>query len=154
MSEIKKKIYNFINSEIFKYLVCGGLTTIFSLVIFFVSYNLFITISLIDFQINGKDANWVFANFLSFFLSTIFAYFINKIFVFNYTDYKVKTIIREIAKFFAGRIFGYIVFDLGLMALLIYMFDLNVTISKIISCVFIVVFNYVVSKMFVYIQKK
>ena len=152
MNEIKQKLYKFSHTEIFLYLICGAFTTILSLIVFFGSYNLFVSINLINFQIMNRDANWVMANLLSFCLSTIFAYYINKIFVFNNTDYKTATIVKELAKFFAGRILGYILFDLSLMALLIYVLNLNVTVSKLISCIFIIVFNYVVSKLFVFVN--
>ena len=152
MNEIKQKLYKFSHSEIFLYLFCGVLTTILSLIVFFGSYNLFVSINLINFQIMNRDANWVIANLLSFCLSTIFAYYINKIFVFNNTDYETATIVKELAKFFAGRILGYILFDIGLMAIFIYVFNVNVTISKLISCVFIVIFNYIVSKLIVFVK--
>lgn len=127
--------------EIIKYLIYGILTTIISLLTY---YLLVITIlnpeNSIELQI---------ANIISWITSVTFAYITNKIYVF---DSKNKNIIKEVSKFYLSRIFTLLI-DMTIMFIFVTRLNLNDKIIKIIVQIIIIILNYILSKLLVFNKK-
>ena len=85
-------------------------------------------------------------------MAIIFAYFINKIFVFQSKTEGTLNMIREAVSFGAARLFSMGIEVLS-FAILCDSFRLNEIISKVIVQVIIVVVNYVFSVLFVFNKK-
>lgn len=133
----KEKIHElyFKNKEIINYIIVGILTTFVSIG----SYWLF------RFVIK----NYIVLSILSWIFAVTFAYFTNRAFVF---ESKEKDLIKEIAKFVSCRLL-----TLGLEVMLMFVFvsllHINDMVSKIILQVVVLVSNYLLSKLFVFVKK-
>lgn len=125
--------------EIFNYIIVGVLTTIVSLV----SYFIFSRILNID-----KTIYFILANTLSWILSVAFAYITNKIFVFE-SKTKGKAAFTEMLKFVSSRILTYLI-DLGLMLVFVKLIHINNDVSKLIVQFVVLVLNYILSKLLVF----
>lgn len=135
--EIYKK-----HKEIINYIIVGGLTTVVSMAIFYGSTGTFL---------DGNNAVQLqIANVLSWIGSVIFAYFANRIFVF---ESKEKNILREFFAFVSSRVLT-LLLDMGAMFVLSTLLQINYNISKIIAMVLVTVGNYVISKIFVFKKKE
>ena len=120
-------------NEIILYLIFGILTTIVNII----SY-LFITDIL--------NIHYLISNIIAWFLSVLFAYITNRIWVFKS---KNENILKEFGLFISGRIFSGVL-DTTLMYLFIGIFFWNDLISKIIINIIVVIVNYVISKLIVF----
>ena len=123
---------NFI--ELIKYIVFGVLTTLVSIG----SFKLF------DVVLGEKL--YLITNVLSWVLSVAFAFVTNKLFEF---ESKGKNVFQEGISFFGFRLFS-LVMDMGLMYLLVEVLSSNEMLSKVITNVFVIVINYVFSKLFIF----
>ena len=123
--------------EVINYLVFGGLTTIVN----FVAYCVFARLIGIDEVVSSG---------LSWFVSVIFAYVTNKIFVFDSKTETKKDLIKECVSFFLARIVSGIACDVGTFALMVKVFHINDIFSKIVTQVMVVVVNYLFSKFIVF----
>lgn len=119
--------------EVVMYVIFGVLTTAVN----FVTYLLFARV---------LNIHYLISNVLAWFLSVLFAYITNKIWVF---ESKNPNILKEMSLFFGGRIFSGVV-DTALMYLLIDVLVVSDVISKIIIQVIVVILNYVISKLIVF----
>ena len=129
------KLKKLINKETFSYLVFGVLTTVVDFLTYIVLTHL--------------SVNYMFANVISWIFAVIFAYVTNKIFVFNSKSTKKEVLIDEILSFVSARLFSLIfslVFIYGMVTLL----GTNDLIAKILSSVFVVIINYVLSKFYIF----
>ena len=131
--------------EIINYLIVGVLTTIVSLV---VKWGLLFTI------LDAKNAFQLqIAVVISWVAAVIFAYITNRIFVFKS---KSKNILKEIIIFFGARLL-----TLGLEMLIMWFFvtllkldsDIWVLVWTMVAQVLVIIFNYVLSKLFVFRKK-
>lgn len=136
-----KELYNKYQ-EIIKYLIFGVLTTIVSLVTY---YLLVFTIlnpnNPIELQI---------ANIISWVTCVTFAYVTNRKYVFNSQN---KNIISEIAKFYSSRLTT-LFLDMLIMFIFVTTLHLNDKLIKLIVQVIIIVLNYILSKILVFTKKK
>ena len=128
--------------EIIAYLIIGFLTTVINLLVYYVCTNYFLN--------PEKIINVEIANVIAWTLAVIFAYVTNRIIVFRS---KNENVVNEGVKFFLGRIFT-LLLELALMALMVSVLHINDKIAKIICQVIIIVGNYVISKIFVFKNKK
>lgn len=124
--------------EVISYLIIGFLTTIVSLV----SYYLLTTYILnpdtpIELQI---------ANVLSWILSVTFAYFTNRKYVFRSND---KNVLKEGMKFYSARLLT-LFMDMLIMFVFVSLMRTNDKIIKLVSQVVVVIANYVISKFMVF----
>lgn len=117
--------------EINLYVIFGILTTIINLIL----YEMCIFVKF-DYKIS---------NTIAFIISIIFAFVTNKIYVFRSKCNKINFLIKEILLFFISRIFTYIL-EIFLLILFIDLFYLNITISKLVTTIIVVVLNYILSK--------
>ena len=134
-------IYNK-NKEIINYLIVGGLTTLVSLI----SYYL-LTLTILD---PNNAITLQIANIISWILSVAFAYITNRKYVFESKNNNIK---KELSKFVTSRITTLII-DMALMALFVTILKFNDKIIKIIVQIIIIVLNYIISKIFVFKENK
>ena len=124
--------------EIINYLIVGVLTTVVSLVTYYIC-----VLTVFD----PKDAlELQLANIISWICAVLFAYITNKIFVFKS---KNKNIIKEISSFFGARVLT-LLLDMLIMFIMVTTLGINDKISKLVVQVVVTILNYVFSKIFVF----
>jgi len=126
------------NPEIWNYLIVGVLTTIVSLVVYFVCTRTFLDPS--------DDIQLQIANIISWVIAVAFAYITNRIFVFNS---KNKNIVSELTRFVESRIAS-LLMDMFCMFMIVSVFSLSDVIGKIVSQIVVTIANYILSKLFVF----
>ncbi len=141
--EIIKK---FFKSEVIRYLFFGGLTTVVSIG----SYWIFSAALSAGGEISPLGVQS--ANLLSWVLAVTFAYITNKIFVFESKSFKPSFVIKEAGAFVSARIFSLVLEAVWLLVTTL--LGLNDKIAKIIAQFFVVVINYVLSKLFIFKKEK
>lgn len=135
-----KELYNKYQ-EIIKYLIFGVLTTIISLLTY---YLLVFTI------LNpNKPLQLQIANIISWITCVTFAYVTNRKYVFNS---KNKNILKEITKFYSSRITTLLI-DMLIMFIFVTTLHFNDKIIKLIVQVIITILNYILSKILVFTKK-
>ena len=142
------------HKELITYVIFGGLTTIVN----FVAFKLFNVIL-------GEE-HYLVSNVIAWFISVIFAYVTNKLFVFESRSWKMKVVSKEILSFFAARVFSFGIEELGLWMLVdLLHFDayaINIfgiviggkMIAKIVLAVIVVILNYFFSKLVIFKKKE
>lgn len=137
--------------EIIMYLIMGVATTVVS----WTSYSIF-TFVFASFE---KDVKVLIANILSWILAILFAYFTNKIWVFQSYSWKLSFIAAEFGKFVSARALTGLIEILGVPFLVIKM-GLDATIfgvdgmgSKVLISVVVIILNYVLSKLIIFKNK-
>ena len=129
-----KVLYNN-NKELINYIIVGVLTTLVSIG----SYWLFRFII----------RNYIILSVISWVLAVAFAYFTNRMFVF---ESKEKNILEEISKFVSCRLLT-LGLEVVLMIVFVSILNINDMISKIILQVIVLITNYLLSKLFVFRKK-
>jgi len=143
----KMKLYKFVkeqylkNKEIINYLIFGGLTTIVN----FISYILFAKLLKID-EVISSGLAWV--------VAVIFAYIVNKLFVFESKTNGKLELLKEFISFIGCRILSGITCDVGTFALMVKVLRINDIISKVVTQVMVIILNYVLSKLVVFRKSK
>ena len=122
--------------SILMYLFFGICTTVINIVTYWMFY-----ISL--------DFPNVLSTIFSWIISVLFAYITNKLWVFESRSFGKKVLVREIATFFGARFISGII-DLAVMFLFVDMLLFPAMIIKFISNIFVVIFNYVTSKVVIF----
>lgn len=125
--------------SVLMYVFFGICTTLINIVIYAVFYKI-LNIE----NITSTVIAWIFAN--------IFAFFTNKIWVFNSNDFDKKTIIYELIKFFLCRL-GTGVIDVVIMWITVNYLNLNALFWKCISNIIVIILNYVASKHIIFLRE-
>ena len=125
--------------EIINYLVVGVLTTLVSIIIYWLFTKLF-------------HVNYMISNIISWIGSVSFAYVTNKKFVFKSKCDNEKDVFIEIYQFFKYRVFS-LVIDILLMYLFVEVFSIDDMIAKVIVQFIVIALNYIFSKLFVFKKK-
>ncbi|MTV81976.1 GtrA family protein [Secundilactobacillus folii] len=120
--------------SVISYLFFGGLTTLINIVVF---------------ALLQPKMNYQIANVIAWFLSVLFAFITNKLWVFNSKSLKLGTILRETFSFFAFRLAS-LAIDLLIMYVGITLLSGNPLLVKIIDNVIVVILNYFFSKWFIF----
>lgn len=153
MMKFIKKLY-LKYKELINYVFFGALATVVSIV----SFKIF------DVML-GADLYLV-SNIISWIITVIFAYFTNKIWVFESKSWKANVLVREIISFFGARVFSLVVEEAGLWLLIDVLsmggicwtiLGFNITgnlIAKVIMQVVVVILNYIFSKLIIFKKKK
>ena len=140
--------------ELISYVFFGVLATIVSIL----SFKLF------DVLLGPKL--YLMSNVISWIITVIFAYFTNKIWVFESKSWKANVLVKEIVSFFGARVFSLVVEEAGLWLMIdqmdmggiswdILTFSISGNmIAKIIMQVVVVILNYVFSKLIIFKKKK
>ena len=122
--------------EIINYLIMGVLTTLVSIV----SYFIFAKV---------VGINYLVSNIISWIISVAFAYITNKIFVFKNNVKEKKQVFIQIYQFVKFRLLS-LVIDVLLMYLFVEIIKMDDMVAKVINQVIVIVLNYVFSKLFVF----
>lgn len=117
--------------EVLSYLFFGGCTTLVNIISFWL-----LRLAKIELYTS---------NGLAWLIAVLFAFVTNKLFVFE----SKGNFLKEMVSFFIFRVIS-LLFDMGIMYLLIDVINFNELASKIISNVFVIVINYLFSKMFIF----
>lgn len=125
--------------DVIYYIFFGGLTTV-------------IGIGTFSFFVYSCSFNEHIANTLSWVFAVTFAFFTNRIWVFNSPTKTVGEFFSQILSFFGGRLFS-----LGVEEVMIFVFitklDFNKLLIKIIASVVVLVLNYIISKLIIFKKK-
>ena len=132
-------IYNQFKEQIL-YIVFGVLTTAINIIAFFVCSRL-MNLGLIP------------STVIAWILSVLFAFVTNKIYVFNSKNYNFSVVLRELIDFVISRGATGIL-DLGLMYLFVSVIGIEDMISKIVINIIVIILNYILSKLYVFKNKK
>ncbi len=89
---------------------------------------------------------------ISWVLAVAFAFFANKVFVFQSRSFKGGTLLKEGVSFFGARI-ATGVLEVALMYLLVDLLNFNGTAMKLAVNLVVIVLNYVLSKLFIFNKK-
>ena len=143
--KINNLIKKFLNKETISYLIFGVLTTIINIVVFwFAERELAFIMS--------EDAASLVGNVIAWVISVAFAFVTNKLFVFESKSMAFKVVMAELTGFVIARLLS-LAFDAGFMFVAIVLLGMNSLLAKIISNVFVVIINYVLSKFFIFKNK-
>jgi putative flippase GtrA len=155
--------------KLFMYLVSGGITTVINWVLYIVIDKLIqvdMTVNIIGKPVSLK---YIINQIICWIVSVLVAYFLNRITVFR----SKGSILRELMSFFGARIISFLVLELGLYSLMIWgcvaltglpidtamttisIFGLSFGFTyeylvKLINSVFVVIANYIMSKLMVF----
>jgi len=144
--------------EILSYIVFGVLTTVVNMVVYYIvtklagdGYDKKVLFHLII------DFRFIYlANAIAWIVAVAFAYVTNKLFVFESRSWKTKVILPEILSFVGARIISFLVFEelmFGIIAKLLVNVKYGDWISKLITAVLVVIFNFVASKLVTFRNK-
>ena len=114
--------------EVIMYLVFGVLTTVVNIVVYYVAADCL-------------KINYLIANIAAWFLSVLFAYVTNRKYVF---ESKSDHILKEMISFFSARL------AMGFMYVTVNFQILPDFIAKIVANIFVIIANYVLSKLFIF----
>lgn len=134
------------NKEIINYIIFGVLTTAVNWVIYTITTNII-----------GIDIN--IANIIAWFGAVLFAYVTNKLFVFESKKWDIALVMKELSLFFGSRVLSGIV-EIGGFSLLVFigmdqtMFGIKGFVAKAFISIFVIVLNYVFSKLLVFKKDK
>ena len=118
--------------ETLLYLIFGALTTAVSWAVY---YPLHYEAGFL--AVSAKSVAWI--------VAVLFAFFTNKPFVFESHDWSVKTVVPEFLKFVGGRV-GSGLFESFAMLVTVDILYWNGNIMYIVVSVFVVIMNYILSK--------
>ena len=127
--------------EIINYLIFGILTTVVSLLTYYL-----LVFTIID---PNKSLELQIANIISWITCVTFAYITNRKYVFNSKDKNIK---NEIIKFYTSRL-STLFIDMLIMFIFVTILHFNDKIIKIIVQIVIIVLNYILSKLLVFKNK-
>lgn len=127
--------------EIIRYLIIGGLTTVISLLVYYLLvFTVFNPHIPLELQIT---------NVISWIVSVTFAYFTNRGFVFKSNK---KANIKEGLEFYLSRV-STLIIEMILMYLLVTLLQFNDKIIKLFVQVIVIIINYILSKFIVFKKK-
>ena len=139
-----KKLINLYKKyeELINYLIVGVLTVVVTLIVYYICvYTILDPSNAIELQI---------ANVISWFFAVLFAYYANRKYVFKS---KEQNILKEGLKFYGARVVTLLI-DMLFMFLTVTTFSLNDKIMKILSNIIVIILNYIISKLFIFVHKK
>lgn len=122
--------------ELTAYIFWGAVTTLVNYAVYFVCTKLFVI-------------HYLLSNLIAWFLSVLFAYIVNKVFVFASKDWSGKRLFKEIWQFMAARVFSGAA-ETGMLWVLVDIMGYQDTIIKITAGMFVIVVNYVFSKWIIF----
>ena len=125
--------------EIVSYIFWGVMTTAVNYAAYFLLRNVFLVP-----LVAGNIAAWA--------VSVLFAYFVNKLFVFRSKDWTWRVALRELWQMVASRIFS-LGLETGILWLFVEKLLLNEFIVKLAANVLVGIVNYVLSKFIIFNKK-
>lgn len=135
MKKIKELIKKVLTKEIILYAVFGVLTTIVNLVVFWILESIL-------------DWNENISNIIAIITSILFAYFTNRIWVFNSQAKGYKEKFSEFVRFISGRCATMVIEFVG--CFLLFKTPIPTMISKLSITVIVIILNFFISKFFAF----
>ena len=132
----RRKFPRLFNRETVSYVVFGVLTTLVNMAVYGLCYNVLRIHNLIS-------------NALAWVAAVLFAYVVNKLFVFHSHTRTARALVREFGLFIAARLFSFGVDELG-MGLLVNLLHVNGGVSKVLTNIVVMVMNYFFSKWIIF----
>lgn len=136
----KLKQYGETYKEIIRYGVAGVATTVINIAVYKVCYD-------------AVGISNVPSNIIAWILSVLFAFVTNKLWVFESRSLEFPLLLKETIAFFGCRL-ATGVLDLAIMYVTVDIMAWNSTLMKCISNVFVIVVNFVASKLMIFTKKK
>ena len=122
--------------ELVWYVICGGMTTLVNIVSYGVCADIL-------------GIHYLVSNFIAWVLSVLFAYVSNRTLVFKSKKRGASAIFREFTLFVSGRLMS-MAGDMIIMFLCVSVAMLPGIVAKILSNLFVMIFNYVFSKLIIF----
>ena len=122
--------------EVINYIIFGILTTAVNFGVYFICINIL-------------GIHYIYANIVAWFLSVIFAYVTNRIYVFKKVNFSPVAVIREIVLFFGARFLSGAI-ETASLFIMVDLLKSGEGIAKVIVAVVVVVLNYIFSKLIVF----
>ena len=119
--------------ELITYVFWGGMTTVVNYIVYFACTKLL-------------GIEYLISN-------VIFAFWVNKIYVFQSYGRDKKTMLHEFGTFVSARVLSGVL-ETGMMALFVSVMHFNDSVIKIIASVLVVIINYVLSKLVIFKKQK
>ena len=119
--------------EVIMYLIFGILTTVVNIVVYYMMADML-------------QVHYMISNIVAWFLSVLFAYVTNRKYVF---ESKSNEIIKEMVSFFGARL-ATGVMDMAFMWIFVGLGLLPDFVAKVITNVFVIIANYILSKLVVF----
>ncbi|MDD3193669.1 MAG: GtrA family protein [Oscillospiraceae bacterium] len=126
--------------EMILYLVFGGLTTLVNILSYFVLTDL-------------GHVNYLVSTAIAWVLSVLFAYFTNRVWVFQSTASGAQAILTEMGSFFGCRLLSGVI-DMAIMFLCVSLLKLPDKLIKILANIVVIILNYLFSKLFIFKKGK
>ena len=143
--------------EIVAYLFWGVMTTLVNWVSFYLLSKIFDGREEWVIALFGRDFSMtlLIVNGLSWLIAVLFAFVVNKIWVFDSKSWDKKTALPEFAKFFSARVVTGILEIVAVPALVALgmngtVFGVEGMVAKVFTSIFVIILNYVFSKLFVF----
>lgn len=129
-----------IHKELISYIFWGAITTAVNFITYFICTKLF-------------HWNYLFSNLIAWILAVLFAFFANKILVFQDADWHKRKVFPAFGKFLGARIFSFL-FESFTLWLGISILAISDGIVKILAGITVIVLNYLFSKIFIFRRKE
>ena len=146
------KLKKLLNRETILYLIFGVATTVVNYIVFYLMYEL----------VFGRDSSLA-ANAIAFVAAVIFAFVVNKMYVFESKSWSLEALRSEVPAFLAARIGSFLIEEAGLWfcegvlklngVILFSVLGIQVdgiTFAKLALSVVVVILNYIFCKWFVF----
>ena len=142
--------------EMIRYIFAGGLTTLLSMVVHYgccflmaekAPYDGNLIPWLVDSINRTNNVQMSVASAISWVIAVLFAYWINRGLVFRAKDQ--GKVLTGLVQFAGSRLVSFLVFEQGLM-LLLKLVGVSNIVNRVIVLVFVMIFNYVVSKFWIF----
>ena len=127
------------HQEVILYLVFGGLTTLVNLISYSACRALF-------------DFNYQLSTVIAWFISVLFAYLTNKLFVFNRRDSKGKALLKEVYLFYLYRIIS-LLMEMIILFIFFKKLQLNEAGVKIAAQIIVLLSNHIFSKYLIFFNR-
>ena len=97
--------------------------------------------------------NELIANVMSWVLAVLFAFATNRVWVFQAPTHTITEFLRQMLSFFGGRVVTLVIEEIILLVFITWL-GFNSMVVKVIAQVIVIVLYYVISKFFVFSEKK
>ena len=141
MKKLMQKLIQLFRNQAIRYIFFGGCTTLVNLVSYYLLR-----------EVAGME-NITAANLIAISLSILFAYVVNKLFVFEHRTTSLAELFQEAVSFIGMRI-GTLVVEVGGVFVMSEWCGINDMVAKLVLQVVVLVLNFVISKFVVFRNKK
>ena len=125
--------------ELIKYGICGALSTLLDIGVFWLLANVF-------------NLYYLIANAIAWIVALFFSFLVNKYYVFESKSFKKEVWVKESVEFFGARGLACGI-DMGGMYYLVSVIGINKNYAKLIITVVVIIINYILSKYWIFKNK-